>query len=255
MIALTREVSPAIVRCELTHLERESIDLDRARGQHHAYERALTLLGCTVQRVSGEGDAELPDCVFIEDTAVVFPEIAIITRPGAASRRPEVHAVASALAPLRELVRIQEPGTVDGGDVLVMGTRVFVGRSARTNAAGIEQLRGALTPRGYRLTSVEPAGCLHLKSAVTAVSNGTVIINPRWVPREIFAGVEMIEVDPSEPLAANVLSLGSGPVLLAEAFPHTCERLVRRGFEVRTIDASALAKAEGALTCCSLLVS
>ena len=150
MIALTRGVSPSIVRCELTHLAREPIDVGLAREQHRAYEDALTRLGCSVQRVPG--GADLPDGVFIEDTAVVLPELAIIARPGAVSRRPEVDAVAAALTPLRDLVRIEEPATLDGGDVLVVGTHVFVGRSSRTNDAGVEQLRHALAPMPPRRT-------------------------------------------------------------------------------------------------------
>lgn len=253
MIALTREVSPSIARCELTHLVREPIDIDRARAQHRAYEDALTRLGCSIQRVPG-GD-ELPDGVFIEDTAVVLPELAIIARPGAASRRPEVEAVASALAGLRDLVRIEAPGTLDGGDVLVVGTQVFVGRSSRTNDAGIEQLRCALAPTGYRTTNVATTACLHLKSAACALNSSAVLINPRWVPFDVFQPLEIVEIDPSEPHAANIVSLGLASVVASEAFPRTCARLERRGFDVVRVDVSELAKAEGALTCCSLLVS
>ena len=253
MIALTRELSPSIAHCELTHLVREPIDVDRAREQHRSYEDALASLGCSIQRVpGGEG---LPDAVFIEDTAIVLPELAIIARPGAASRRPEVHAVASALTPFRDLVHIGAPGTLDGGDVLVVGTHVFVGRSSRTNASGIEQLRYALEPIGYRITSVETTACLHLKSAACALNAGTVLINPQWVPLDVFQSLEVVEIDPSESHAANVVSLGRGPVVAADAFPRTCARLESRGFEVVRINVSELAKAEGALTCCSLLVS
>lgn len=253
MIALTRGVSPSIVRCELTHLAREPIDVDRARAQHCAYEDALMRLGYSVQRVPG--GAELPDAVFIEDTAVVLPEIAIMARPGAASRRSEVDAVAAALAPLRDLGWIEEPATLDGGDVLVVGTHVFVGRSSRTTDSGVEQLRHVLEPMGYRLTAVDTTGCLHLKSAACALSANAVVINPRWVPIDLFERFEVVEIDPSEPHAANIVSLGNGPVMASEAFPRTCARLERRGFEVIRVDVSELAKAEGALTCCSLLVT
>src|SRR5947207_3042963 len=142
LIAITREISPAIVRCELTHLTRVPIDLDRARAQHAAYERALAAMGCTVERLE-TGDA-MPDSVFIEDTAIVFDELAIVTRPGAESRRGETEAVAQALQPRRPLIRIEPPATIDGGDVLVAGRAVFVGRTGRTNAAAVEQLRRAL---------------------------------------------------------------------------------------------------------------
>ncbi|MEQ1910268.1 MAG: arginine deiminase-related protein [Vicinamibacterales bacterium] len=253
MIALTRDVSPLIARCELTHLVREPIDVDRARAQHRAYEDALTRLGCSIRRVPG-AEAQ-PDAVFIEDTAVVLPELAIIARPGAASRRPEVDAVASALTALRDLVRIEEPGTLDGGDVLVVGTQVFVGRSSRTNDSGIEQLRNALAPMGYRTTAVDTTACLHLKSAACALGSKSVLINPQWVPFEVFQPLEVVEIDTSESHAANIVSLGVNSVLASEAFPRTCALLERRGFEVVRVDVSELAKAEGALTCCSLLVS
>lgn len=253
MLALTRELSSSIARCELTHLVREPIDIDRAREQHRAYEDALVRLGCSIQRVPGaEG---LPDAVFIEDTAVVLPELAIIARPGAASRRPEVDAVASALTALRDVVRIEEPGTLDGGDVLVVGRQVFVGRSSRTNEAGFEQLRHALVPMGYRITPIETTACLHLKSAACALNPRAVLVNPQWVPSDVFHPLEVVEIDPSEPHAANIVSLGLNSVVASEAFPRTCARLERRGFDVVRVDVSELAKAEGALTCCSLLVS
>ena len=164
-IALTREISPALADCELTHLAREPVDVARARRQHAVYEQALAALGCTVHRLAAGDD--MPDSVFIEDTAVVVDEVAVITRPGAPSRRAETAAVADALAPYRPLVRIDPPGTLDGGDVLVAGRTVFAGRSARTNDAGIEQLRGALAGFGYTVQAVPVDGCLHLKTAAT----------------------------------------------------------------------------------------
>lgn len=252
MIALTREVSAAIARCELTHLAREPIDLARARAQHRAYEQALASLGCEVRRVGGADD--LPDSVFIEDTAVVLPEVAIVARPGAASRRPELAAVAEVLAALRPLVRIDAPATLDGGDVLVLDRAVFVGRSSRTNDAAIAQLGALLGPWGYSVTAVETSACLHLKSAVTLLTPRSVLLNPAWVPPAVFAGYECLEVDGAEPAAANVVSVG-GRLLCASAYPRTADRLARRGFDVTRVDASELAKAEGALTCCSLLVS
>jgi dimethylargininase len=252
VLALTREVSDALGDCELTHKGREPIDVDRARVQHRAYERALEDLGCTVQRLPAIGG--MPDSVFIEDTAVVLPELAIVTRPGAPSRRLEVAAVRAALAPLRPLVSIEEPGTIDGGDVLRLGQAIFVGRSTRTNEAGIDQLRSLVKPHGYTVTPVETSACLHLKSAVCAIDDETVLMNPRWLPAGSFDAYRRINVDPSEPGASNVVAV-SGRLLAAAAFPGTGERLRDHGFELHTVDASELAKAEGALTCCSLLVA
>jgi dimethylargininase len=249
--ALTRALSPAIARCELTHLPRVAIDLTVARHQHEGYETALSDLGCRVERI--DADDDLPDAVFVEDAAVVFDELAIVTRPGAESRRAEIPGVARALAPHRPLHWIAAPGTVDGGDVLAVARRVFVGRSARTNAAGIEQMRRILAPFGYPVEAIDISGCLHLKSAVTAVGDHTLLINREWIDASRFSDFSLIDVDPSEPFAANVLRIGDA-VVCAEAFPRTNERLRAHGLRVRTVAAGELAKAEGGVTCCSLIL-
>jgi dimethylargininase len=249
-VALTREISPAFNACELTHVARVPIDLDRARAQHRDYEARLVEAGCRVQRLAA--GAHLPDSVFIEDTAVVFDEIAIVARPGAVSRRAETEAVAEALRPYRTLVHIESPGTLDGGDVLCSGRRVFVGRSSRTNDGGVAQLRRALAPYAYEVAVVSVRGALHLKSAVTAVAPDLLLMNPGWVSRELFAPFEILEVDPREPGAANALRVGTR-VIFPTAFPRTRERLEARGLKLLTVDASEVAKAEGAVTCCSLV--
>ncbi|HEY7169492.1 MAG TPA: N(G),N(G)-dimethylarginine dimethylaminohydrolase [Vicinamibacterales bacterium] len=250
-LALTREISPAIVRCELTHLTRVPIDLDRARAQHAAYERALASSGCLVERL--EAGEEMPDSVFVEDAAIVFDELAIVTRPGAESRRGETAAVAAALQPHRPIVHIEAPGTVDGGDVLAVGRSVFVGRSRRTNAAAVGQIERALAPFGYRVSEVAVEWCLHLKSAATALDDETLLINPDWVPPAAFGGVRTVCVHRLEPAGANILRIGA-KLLYAAAFPRTCDALVTRGYHVGTLDVSELAKAEGAVTCCSLII-
>lgn len=237
--------------CELTHLARVPIDVDLARAQHRSYEQALRDAGCSVEHLDASPD--MPDSVFVEDIAVVFDELAIVTRPGAASRRAETAAVASALARYRSVQMIQAPGTVDGGDVLVAGRRVFVGRSTRTNDAAVEQMRQMLTPFGYTVCGVEVTGCLHLKSAVTALGGDLLLANPDWIDRAAFAGFELVEVDPLEPMAANALRVDDR-VIYPRAFPRTAERIARRGLRLELIDASELAKAEGAVTCCSLII-
>ncbi len=252
MIAITRKVSPAIGRCELTHLEREPIDFERASAQHEAYERALADLGCRVVSLPAESD--LPDSVFVEDTAVVVDEIAVMTRPGAPSRGRESASVAAALAEHRPLARIEAPATLDGGDVLRLGTRLFVGRSSRSNADGIAQLRALLAPLGYTVEGVAIGGCLHLKSAVTEVAPGAVLLNPSWASPDTFAAFRRIEVDPSEPFAANALRIGES-VIYPTAFPRTAVWLDRAGIRLMPVDVSELAKAEGAVTCCSLIVA
>ena len=249
-IALTREVSPTIVECELTHLARTPLSVEVARAQHHAYERLLASLGCDVRRVAPA--PAHPDAVFIEDTAVVFDEIAVIARPGAESRRDETTEVEAVLAALRPIARIVPPGTLDGGDVLSVGHRVYVGRTERTNAEGIAQLRAALAPYGYEVHDVSVAGCLHLKTAITAVDDTTVLLNPEWVNREVFARFRVVEVDLSEPMAANVLRIGD-QLVYGASYPRTQARLEQLGFMLHTVDASELAKAEGAVTCCSLV--
>jgi dimethylargininase len=251
LIAITRDVSPAIAQCELTHLARQPIDVEAARTQHDAYERCLAEAGCAVRRLAATG--EMPDSVFVEDVAVVFDELALIARLGAASRRGETPAIAEVLERHRTLRYIEPPGTVDGGDVLVVGRRVFVGRSSRTNAAGIGQMRRILGDYGYSVEDVEVTGCLHLKSAVTAVADDVLLMNRAWSAAACFEDFTIVDVDPAEPFAANALRLGDGVVYPAE-FSRTRRRLEDRGLRVRTVDVSELGKAEGGVTCCSLIL-
>lgn len=250
-IAITRKVSPALAQCELTHLERQSIDLSLAVTQHHQYTHALTNLGCAVLHLPAE--PTLPDSVFVEDTAIVLDELAIITRPGALSRRPETASIAQALAPYRRLAYIEAPGLVDGGDVLRLEKTLYVGLSTRSNQPAIAQMQHILAPFGYTVQGVAVDGCLHLKSAVTQVGPQTLLVNPRWVDVELFGDWQVIEIDPSEPYGANALWV-QGAVIYPTSYPRTEQRLRAAGIPVVTVDASELIKAEGAVTCCSLLV-
>jgi len=249
-IAITRPVSRSISNCELTHLGRIQIDLENARRQHQAYEAALRSLGVEVLSLSEEPD--LPDAVFVEDAAIVLDECAIITRPGAVSRRPETESVARALIPYREMFTIQAPGNMDGADVLTIGKEIFIGLTRRTNQSAIEQLRAFLAPFGYSVHGVSVSGCLHLKSAVTQVAGDLLLINPAWVNESNFPGSEFIGVDSSEPYAANALLVGEA-LLYQPAFPRTLSRLEAADIHPILVDQSELAKAEGALTCCSLI--
>ena len=250
-VAITRAVSPGLAACELTCQERVPIDIELARAQHLAYEQALSAAGYCVQRLAS--DAAMPDAVFVEDLAVVFDEIAILTNPGAESRRREMPAIASALAAYRPLQAIQPPATIDGGDVLVAGRHVFVGRSTRTNDAAALEMRRLLGPFGYRVVQTEVRGCLHLKSAVTALDEQRLLVNPSWVDAAAFEGFSLVEIAPDEPSAANALRLADR-VIVAAAFPRTAQRIAALGLRVERVDASELAKAEGAVTCCSLIV-
>lgn len=250
LIAVTRPVSPSLARCELTHLAREPIDVARAALEHVAYERLLSSCGATVVRVPGA--PQLPDAVFIEDTAIVLDEVAVITRPGAPSRRAETAAVASVLASYRPVHAMKAPGTLDGGDVLRLDRTLHVGRSSRTNDHGIEQLRSFVAPFGYRVVPVEFAGCLHLKSAVTALADELLVLNPAWVSAAAFPACDALLVDAREPHGANALRI-AGTIIYPSRFPRTCARLVERGLRVAVTDCSELAKAEGSVTCCSLI--
>jgi dimethylargininase len=183
---------------------------------------------------------------------VVLDECAIITRPGADSRKPETESVARALAPYRTLHQIQAPGTLDGGDVLVVGKRIWVGLATRSNRSAIDQMQAFLELYFYVVHGVPVTGCLHLKSAVTQVAQDTLLINPAWVDRAAFPGMQFIEVDPAEPYAANALMIGEA-ILYQPAYPKTRLRLEAAGIYPILVDQSELAKAEGALTCCSLV--
>lgn len=237
-------------RCELTHQERQDIDIPLAEKQHEEYEDALRKLGCELVRAPEL--PEYPDSVFVEDCAVVFEELAIITLPGAESRRAEAISMEDVLEPYRKLHYIEAPGTLDGGDVLQLGKRVLVGLSGRTNRAGFEQLHKLLTPLGYIVEGVVVRECLHLKSAVTQVSKNTVLLNPDWVDPLYFDGMELIEVDPDEPEAANGLLIGD-TVIFPTEFPFTALRLAEAGIELLLVDNSEVLKAEGGVTCCSVV--
>ena len=250
LMALTRGVSPAIVRCELTHLARTPIDVAVARAQHAAYEQCLSEMGCTVHRLSA--GADMADSVFIEDTAVVFDEVAVVTRPGAPSRRCETPDVADALSPYRPIRAIQAPATLDGGDVLVVGRDVFVGRSTRTNDAAIDQMKEILEPYGYTVRDLSITGCLHLKSAVTALADDVLLANPAWVRSDELRRFRVIAVDPSELFGANALRVGR-TIVYPAACPLTRGRIEQCGFDVVPVDLSETAKAEGGVTCCSLI--
>jgi len=248
--AITRAVSPAIGRCELHLLPRVAIDLARAEAQHQAYERCLEELGLAVTSLPAEPD--LPDSVFVEDPAVVLDEVAVMTRMGALSRRPESAGLAEALRPYRPLRWMEEPATLEGGDVLRAGRCLFVGVSARSNAAGIEHLRAATREFGYRVTPVKIRGCLHLKSACTLLDAETIVANREMLDMEPLADFRVIDVAAEEPWAGNTLAI-DGVVLIPESYPRTADKLAQAGYRVRTLDISELMKAEAGLTCSSLI--
>jgi len=268
--AITRQVSPSINRCELTFHAKEPIDVAKAIGQHEAYEDCLRSLGVRVVSLAAEPD--LPDAVFVEDAAIVVDEVAVIPVMGAASRRPETESLARALSVYRPLKFMRAPATLDGGDVMRIGRRMFVGASSRTNTEGIAQLRAALWPFDYEVTAVDVKQCLHLKSGCSYVGRNSILVNRELVDTTRLAGFELIDVPASEPGAANVLLIedvigdakegviaGSvedavkDVVIVPSAFPQTIALLEGQGFNVKAIDVSEFQKAEGGVTCKSII--
>lgn len=250
LTAITRAVSPAIINCELSFISRRPIDLALARAQHRAYERLLENLGARV--ISLAAEPALPDSMFVEDPAIVLDELAVIFPLGTASRRPEAAALAAALAKFRDLAHVTLPGTLEGGDVLRIGRKVFVGVSKRSNAEGLRQLSAILAPHHYEVVPVPVHGCLHLKSAVTSLGGNTLLANRLWFDASPFSDFEWIEVDPAEPHAANALAL-QDTIVFPASFPKTRARIEEAGFHVTPLDISELQKAESGLTCSSLL--
>lgn len=251
-LAITREVSSRFNECEITHIERTPIDVSIARDEHHQYIKALKQLGCKVVELPEE--PTLPDSVFVEDTAFVLPEAAVITRPGADSRKPETEVIAQYLSAYRPLLHITAPATVDGGDVLVLGKDIYVGISTRSNIESVRQIQSLLKKFGYKVTAVEMHDCLHLKTAITMVDKQTILINPNWVDAFHLKDFDWIEIDTDEPFAANCLPIGE-TIIFPSVFPKTQMKLEKKGYKVLTVNVSELAKAEGAVTCCSLVLS
>ena len=250
LIALTRGVSPSMGDCELQELDRVEIDIPRAIAQHLEYERCLAELGARV--LSLPADSRFPDGVFVEDPAIVLDEVAILTRMGAESRRDEGESLAEALAQFRPIHRIEAPATIEGGDVMRVGKTLYVGISRRTNREGIRQLEELVKHRGYEVTAMAVHGCLHLKSACCYLGNNTLVANRAWIDTRPLETFQIIDVPSDEPRAANVLKVGDTLVLPA-AFPKTRELLSHAGFQVRSVDVSEFAKAEGGVTCTSIL--
>ena len=223
------------------------IDIGRARRQHAEYQRVLAQHGYEVIELPEA--PELPDSVFVEDAAVVLPECAVITRPGAPSRRGEIATIRAALAPFRELQEIIEPAALDGGDVLLLGRRLFVGWSTRTNPAAVEQLRAMLSPFDYEVVAVRVNAALHLKSVATAVADDLIVVDSKAVDPAVF-GTRFVDVSAD---AANMLRLDD-VVLCPPPAARYIGRLEGEGLSMQLLDNTELAKAEGGLTCCSLLI-
>lgn len=249
--AITRRVPASFTRALAAQTPSTPIDVELARAQHAAYCAALAAHGLSV--VTLDADDTLPDCCFVEDAAVVADGVALITRPGAPSRRGETSAVARALADLIRFVAMTPPATLDGGDCLRLDSTIYVGRSKRTNEQGIAQLRKAFEPHGLRIVPVElPAHVLHLKSVCAPLGDGRITLLDT-MPRAPFGDVAAVSVPTAESYAANVLTIGKH-VLVAEGFPRTAEAIAAAGLEPVPLATTEFRKADGALTCLSVLV-
>jgi dimethylargininase len=249
-VAVTHVPSPRLPEGERTYVDSAAISYERALKQHARYREALRDCGVTVQLL--DVNRELPDSVFVEDTAIVLDEVAVMMPMGVESRRGEPPAIEQALRRYRSIERIELPATIEGGDITRVGRTLFVGRSSRTNAAGIEALRVIAARFGYDTIGVRLRDCLHLKTACTALPDDRLLINPSWVDVDDLRGFSVIGVPKDEPWAADILSIGQ-TVCMAASFPRTAELVSTLGFDVRPIDLSEFAKAEGGVTCLSLV--
>jgi dimethylargininase len=248
--ALTRGVSATLPQCQLTHIARQPIDVELARQQHRAYEEALRELGAAITSLPPLD--QMPDAVFVEDTAVVLDEVLVPCRMGSPSRAGEVFSVAEELAFRRRVLSLPPAGTLEGGDVLRIGKTLYVGLSKRTTQEGIDGLREILLPYGYQVIPVRVSRCLHLKSAASYLGRNIMLVNSSWVDVRPFKGYEIIEVLSSEPRGANVLMIKDTPVVPASHI-STQKLLQRLGFIARLVDISELLKAESGVTCSSII--
>jgi dimethylargininase len=250
LTAITRAVSSALVNCELSFIDRKPIDMERARAQHHDYEKLLAKLGARV--ISLAEEPELPDSMFVEDPAIVLDEIAVICPLGTETRRKEAPSLAAALEKFRKLAHVRLPGMLEGGDVLRIGRKLFVGLTQRSNPEGIRQLAVLAGAYGYDVTAVPVTGCLHLKSAVTYLGKNTLLANRAWFDWKRLEGFDWIDVNAEEPHAGNALTINDAVVFPA-SFPLTAAQMKEKGFRLELLDISELQKAESGLTCSSLL--
>ena len=248
-LALTHTVPTHFAHAKTTFIKRKPINKALAERQHEAYCQTLEKHGFKVKKLSA--NAAHPDACFVEDNAVVVDELAVITSMGTESRRDEPQAIAAELALYRELAHIKPPAKLEGGDVLCVGKKLYVGLSGRTNAEGVVALTQILKPYGYEVIPVEVNGCLHLKTACTALDDETLLLNPHYVTPTTFKGYKLLYVPESEPLAANTLRLGE-TILLAAGFLETLELVARHHAHVETLDISEFQKMEAGLTCMSI---
>lgn len=249
LTVLTHVPSPTLQECELTFLKSEPINLAKAVEEHANYCRMLELCGARVVRL--DENLSLADSVFVEDPIIVLDEIAVLTSMGVESRRKEGEALATFFRQYRKIEQISLPAKIEGGDVLKVGRRIYVGISPRTNSSGIKTLTDIIKPFGYQTIPVKVNDCLHLKTGCTALDEETLLINQDWVDKRPFEGLRVIEIPPEEPFGANVLSIHE-TICMNQAFPATIGLVHSLGYKVRSTDISEFVKAEAGLTCMSV---
>jgi dimethylargininase len=249
-VALVRAPATTLAKGQVTHVKRRVVKFAKAEEQWEAYVAALEAEGFTTLQI--DADDAHPDCVFIEDTVVMLGQVAVITSPGAESRKGEQDAVEDAVTDLGLDTRhIRQPGTLDGGDVLKIGSTIYVGRGGRTNAEGIRQFRAIAIELGYRVIAVPVTKALHLKSAVTALPDGTVLGHPTLVDDPaIFPNY--LEVPEVTGVAVVVLTNNS--VLMSASAPKTVALIESLGYRVTTVEIGEFEKLEGCVTCLSVRI-
>lgn len=250
LTAFTRRPSDLIADCLLTYMDRDPINAAVAREQHAAYEQLLTQLGVRV--VSLPPRSDLPDSVFMEDTAVVLDELAVLCAMGDPGRAGETALTEELLGPHREIAHVPPSASLEGGDVFRVGRTLYVGRSTRSNDAGIQALARHIEPLGYEVRAVNVTGCLHLSTGASHLGDGLVLANPEWIDTAALDRHELIAVDPAEPWAANAMLIGDALIMPAEC-PRTIEKVAKTGRRVEATPISELAKAEAGVTCMRLL--
>lgn len=246
LTAVTHKPSPALQECELTFLKSQKIDYEQALQQHQAYCKMLKECGSSVIQLTD--NLSLPDSVFVEDPIIVFDEVAVLTSMGVESRRPESAALESFFQRSRKLERISLPAKIEGGDVLKVGRRIYVGESPRTNSLGIQALTRIIEPLGYKVLPAKVNGCLHLKTGCTALDEETFLINSEWVDHTPFKHFTVIKTPSEEPFGGNVLPL-NGTICMNKAFPKTIDLVASMGYSIASVNISEFVKAEAGLTC------
>ena len=250
-VALTRQPAQSLVHCEISHVERETIDFSLAVRQHYTYCRALQQQGLDVQTLLPV--EAFPDSVFVEDNAIVLDELAVLTSMGAVSRQGEPALLGPVLSEYREVLEISLPARIEGGDVVRVGRTLYIGNSSRTNQEGIEALRRITEPFGYTVQPIEVHGSLHLKTACSLLDEETLLVNPSWINVGALGGFRLISVPAHEPFGANVMRVGQG-ILANASYPETIKILETCGYAILSLDISEFSKAEAGLTCLSLLI-